>query len=189
MGIAPIYKGDWARGLPAVPLLEWQIILACLFCVGMVIAESNERMLKIPRLDLWIALAVWLVTVAFWLGQPTVPNASAMEPHVPNFEIYPFIDAQTYDKFAQSVLIGNGFGENEIPQRPLYIVFLVFLHVLVGQNYENVIVLQTLFFAAFPVLFICLAGNSLGDPLAYRLLCWQFYAITPQTWFLRLRAI
>ena len=165
MGIAPIYKGDWARGLPAVPLLEWQIILACLFCVGMVIAESNEKIYKIPRLDLWISLAIWLVTVAFWLGQPIVPNASALESHEPNFEIYPFIDAQTYDKFAQSVLIGNGFGVNEIPQRPLYIVFLVFLHTLVGQSYDNVIVVQTLFFAAFPVLLYLFGREFFGRPV------------------------
>ncbi len=165
MGIAPIYIGDWARGLPAVPLIEWQIVLACLFCVGMVLVESNEKILKIPRLDLWISLAIWLATVAFWLGQPTVPNASALEPRAPNFEIYPFIDAQTYDKFAQSVLIGNGFGVNEIPQRPLYIVFLVFMHTLVGQDYDSVIVVQTLFFAAFPVLLYLFGREFFGRPI------------------------
>ena len=165
IGIAPIYKGDWARGLPAVPLLEWQIFLACLFCVGMVIVEADRKVFNIPRLDLWISLAIWLVTVAFWLGQSTVPNASALEPHEPNFEIYPFIDAQTYDKFAQSVLIGNGFGVNEIPQRPLYIVFLVFMHVLVGQDYDNMIVVQSLFFAVFPVLLYLFGREFFGRPV------------------------
>lgn len=165
MGIAPIYKGDWARGLPAVPLLEWQIFLACLFCVGMILVEANEKIFKIPRLDLWISLAIWLLTVAFWLGLPIVPNASALEPHEPNYEIYPFIDAQTYDKFAQSVLVGNGFGENEIPQRPLYVVFLVFIHALVGQNYDSLIVVQTLFFAAFPVLLYLFGREFFGRPV------------------------
>jgi hypothetical protein len=165
MGIAPIYKGDWARGLPAVPLLEWQIILACLFCMGMVFVEADGKILKIPRLDLWISLAIGLATIAFWLSQPTVPNASALEPHEPNFEIYPFIDAQTYDKFAQSVLIGNGFGVNEIPQRPLYIVFLVFIHALVGQSYNSVIAVQTLFFAAFPVLLYLFGREFFGRPI------------------------
>jgi hypothetical protein len=165
MGIAPIYKGDWARGLPAVPLLEWQIILACLFCVGMVILESNPKILKIPRVDLWISLAVWLLTVAFWLGQPLVPNSSALEPRAPNFEVYPFSDAQTYDEFSQSVLIGYGFGVNEIPQRPLYIVFLTFLHVLVGQDYGNVIALQSVFFALFPVLLYWFGREFFGRPI------------------------
>ena len=165
MGIAPVYKGDWARGLPAVPLLEWQIILACVFCVGMVIVESNEKILKIPRLDLWIALAVWLAAVVLWLGQPIVPNSTALEPRAPNFEVYPFSDAQTYDEFSQSVLIGNGFGANEIPQRPLYVVFLIFLHVLVGQDYGRMIVLQTMVFALFPVLLYLFGREFFGRPI------------------------
>lgn len=169
MGIAPIYKGDWARGLPAVPLLEWQILLAVLFCIGTVLAEVNGRLLKIPRLDLWIALVVWAATVGLWLSQPTVPNASALEPREPNYEIYPFIDAHTYDKFSQSVLIGNGFGPNEIPQRPLYIVFLVFMHAVVGQNYENVIAIQTLFFAAFPVVLYLFGKEFFGRPIGISL--------------------
>ena len=169
MGIAPIYKGDWARGLPAVPLLEWQIFLAVLFCIGMFLAEVDGRLLKIPSLDLWIALAVWVATVGLWLSQPTVPNASALEPREPNYEIYPFIDAHTYDKFAQSVLIGNGFGPNEIPQRPLYIVFLVFMHTVVGQNYENVIALQTVFFAAFPVVLYLFGKEFFGRPIGVSL--------------------
>jgi hypothetical protein len=165
MGIAPIYKGDWARGLPAVPLLEWQIILACVFFIGMVIFETKSKTLKIPRLDLWISLAVWLLAVALWLGHPIVPNSSALEPRAPNFESYPFSDAQTYDEFSQSVLIGNGFGTNEIPQRPLYIVFLVFLHVLVGQNYGNMIAVQSMIFALFPVLLYFFGREFFGRPI------------------------
>jgi len=164
MGITPVYKGDWGRGLPAVPLLEWQIILACIFCVGMLIAESNQRILKIPRLDLWIALAVWLVAVALWLGQPLVPNATALNPIAPNYESYPFSDAQTYDEFSQSILIGNGF-ENKIPPRPLYIVFLTFLHMLVGQDYAKVIALQSIIFALFPVLLYLFGREFFGRPI------------------------
>ena len=145
--------------------LSGKLFLACVFCVGMVIAESNEKILKIPRLDLWIALAVWLATVALWLGQPIVPNSSALEPRAPNFEVYPFSDAQTYDEFSQSVLIGNGFGANEIPQRPLYIVFLAFLHVLVGQDYGKVIALQSMVFALFPVLLYLFGREFFGRPI------------------------
>ena len=165
MGIAPNYTSDWGRGLPAVPLLEWQIILACIFCVGTVIFESNQKILKIARLDLWISLAVWLIAVVLWLGQPIVPSASALEPRTPNFEVYPFSDAQTYDELSQSVLVGNGFGMGTIPPRPLYIVFLVFMHVLVGQNYGNMIVIQSIFFALFPVLLYLFGREFFGRPI------------------------
>lgn len=164
MGIDPIYKGDWARGLPAVPLLEWQIFLACIFCLGMMLAESNQKILTIPRLDFWIALFIWIAAAALWLSQPIVPNSSALEPLEPNFEVYPFSDAQTYDEFSQSLLIGNGFGE-KIPQRPLYIVFLTVLHVIAGQDYENVIALQSLVFALFPVLLYLFGREFFGRPI------------------------
>jgi hypothetical protein len=165
MGIDPIYKGDWARGLPAVPLLGWQIFLACLFCVGILLVEQSPKRINFARLDFWLALFIWLAAATLWLSQPVVPNPSALAPHAPNFEIYPFIDAQTYDEFAQSVLIGNGFNTNAIPQRPLYIVFLVFLHLLVGQNYEKVIALQSLVFALFPVLLYLFGRDFFGRPI------------------------
>ncbi len=165
LGIASTYKGDWARGLPAVPLLEWQIILACLFCFGMIIFETSGKIVKFRRLDLWISLAVWLLTVVFWLGQPIVPNPSALEPMEPNYETYPFIDAQMYDGYAQSILIGDGLRSNEIPQRPIYIVFLAFLHVLVGQDYDHVILAQSLFLALFPVLLYLFGAEFFGRPV------------------------
>ena len=165
LGIVPGYEGDWSRGLPAVPLLEWQIALACPFCLGMMVFEVREKVSNFPRLDVWICVAIWLGTAVLWLGQPVIPNASALEPHEPNFEIYPFLDAQTYDEFAQSVLIGNGFGKDQIPQRPLYIVFLVFMHAIAGQGYNNTIVLQTLFFAIFPVVLYLLGKEFFGRPL------------------------
>jgi 4-amino-4-deoxy-L-arabinose transferase-like glycosyltransferase len=164
MGIAPIHKGDWSRGLPAVSLLEWQIFLACLFCTGMILAETDPRAQKIPHLDFWIAIAIWVFASVLWLSQPIVTNSAALEPTEPNFEIYPFNDSQTYDEFAQSALVGNGFG-NRIPQRPLYIVFLIFMHVVVGQDYANVIALQSLIFALFPVLLYLFGRAFFGRPL------------------------
>lgn len=165
LGIATVYKGDWARGQPAVPLLEWQIVLACLFCLGMIIFETSGKRFKFQRLDLWISVAVWLLTVVFWLGQPVVPNPSALDPIGPNYEIYPFIDAQVYDGYAQSILIGNGLGANDIPQRPIYIVFLAFIHSLVGQNYADVISVQSLFLALFPVLLYLFGSEFFGRPV------------------------
>ncbi|MEW6401223.1 MAG: glycosyltransferase family 39 protein [Chloroflexota bacterium] len=165
MGIVPNYQGDWGRGMPTVALLEWQILLASLFCAGMVFAEVNPNLSKIPRLDLWISLAVWLLTVIIWLGQPIVPNASALEPRAPNFEIYPFSDGQIYDEFAQSALVGSGFGKDSIPSRPLYIVFLAFMHVLAGQDYNAIITIQSILFALFPVLLYLFGREFFGRPV------------------------
>lgn len=164
LGIDVIYKGDWARGLPAVPLLGWQILLACFALVGMILLETRPSPKRIPFPDLWIALVVWGFASTLWLSQPIVPNSAALEPLEPNFEIYPFNDSQTYDEFSQSLLIGNGFGE-KIPQRPLYILFLTALHLLVGQGYEEMIAAQTLVFALFPALLYLFGREFFGRPL------------------------
>lgn len=165
LGILSSYKGDWQRGLPAVALLEWQILLACIFCLVMFFVESKKRIIETPYLDLWICIAVWLSASVLWLSQPVIPNASALNPHEPNFEIYPFNDAQTYDEFAQSALVGNGFGDNRIPQRPLYIVFLIFSHALFGQDYNNIIFFQTLVFTIFPALLYLFGREFFSRPI------------------------
>jgi len=164
-GIAVTYRGDWARGLPAVPLLEWQIVLSSLSCLSMIFFETGKKRIGFQRLDLWICFFIWFLTVAFWFGQPIVPNASALNPTTPNNEVYPFIDAQVYDTYAQSILIGNGLGQDQIPQRPIYIVFLAFLHVLVGQDYDKMIFAQSLFLALFPVLLYLVGTEFYGRPV------------------------
>lgn len=172
IGIVPSYpKGDWSRGLPAVPLLEWQILVAFIFMFSFRVLELK----KIPFLqqqysEIWICGLVWMLAIGVWLSQPVIPNASALKPHEPNFEIYPFLDAQTYDQYAQSVLVGSGYGDGNIPQRPLYIVFLVFAHLLAGQDYEKIVMVQTAFLAFFPVLLYILGkeffGRSIGISVA-----------------------
>ena len=165
LGILSSYKGDWQRGLPAVPLLEWQIFLAFIACLAMFLIESKTKIVENPHFDLYICVAIWLCASVLWLSQPVVPNASALKPRGPNFEVYPFNDAQVYDEFAQSALVGNGFGDDKIPQRPLYVVFLMVSHLLVGQDYGNVIFFQTLVFALFPVLLYLFGREFFGRPV------------------------
>jgi 4-amino-4-deoxy-L-arabinose transferase-like glycosyltransferase len=165
LGIASSYSGDWQRGLPAVALLEWQIVVAAVFCLCALVVQARIRMRDFPYQDVLICVLIWAVTSVFWLSNPVIPNASALAPHEPNFEIYPFIDSQTYDQMAQSILIGDHFGREQIPQRPLYIGFLVLGHMLVGQDYTAMIFFQTLVFAFFPVLLFLLGRDLFGRPL------------------------
>lgn len=167
IGIVPSYsKGDWSRGLPAVPLLEWQIVVAFIFMVYFRVLELRKKtFFQQQYSEIWICSLIWILATGVWLSQPVIPNASALKPHEPNFEIYPFLDAQTYDQYAQSVLIGSGYGDGNIPQRPFYIVFLVFAHLLVGQDYEKIVIVQTVFLAFFPVLLYILGKEFFGRPI------------------------
>ncbi len=146
IGIIPDLVG-W--GEPAVALLEWQIWLAWLVGVLFLLFLANHRWPA--RRDWIVAAAIWLLAAGLWLGQPVRTAFFATPGRVPNYEIYPFSDGAYYGLFSQSILIGNGFKGGEVPPRPLYIALLAGFHALAGQEYEDIIVLQTLLLACFPV--------------------------------------
>jgi hypothetical protein len=166
IGVTPEAVGSW--GFPAVPLLEWQVGLAWLLgSLFMLVGGIFRPVLALKHLDVWIGLAIWLGTAALWLSQPVNPAYFATPPRPPNYEIYPYSDGLTYAQYAQSILIGNGMMGDEIPQRPLYIVFLTGLMALAGQDYNRVIALQTLVLACFPLI-LYLIGKELGSrPLGF----------------------
>ncbi len=164
--------GVGSFGLPAVPLLEWQLFIAWLSGLVILLFEKSIQMPKIRHPDLWIMFFIWAATSALWLSQPVNPAYFATPPRLPNLEIYPFSDALNYAVEAQSILIGNGmtaFFEG-IPPRPFYIEVLAWLHAIAGQNYSNVIALQTLILAFIPaVLYLIgkeISGRWLGVPVA-----------------------
>ena len=163
IGLVPDNTGEWS--LPGVALLEWQIILACVACVLVFLMETRTKATENKRIDLWISIAVLGGTVLLWLSQPVVPSFSALPPRAPNYEIYPFSDTQVYDEFAQSLLIGNGLKGNEIPPRPLYIVFLALLHLIMGQDYNAVIAAQSIVLALFPLALYWAGKEIFGRPV------------------------
>ncbi len=146
-------------GKPTVPLMEWQIWLGILLFVIFRLAENTSLfqyalifIQKHHKFSNWImTLTIWIAAFAIWSSIPVPPGFFATPPRAPNFEIYPFSDAAFYDFHAQSMLIGFGFRGDAIPPRPLYILFLALAHILVGQEYTRVIMLQTALLAFLPV--------------------------------------
>jgi hypothetical protein len=156
-GVVPIKDGSF--GDPPTPLLEWQIILAVLLGAITLLTESRW---KLKHLDALLFLLVYLFTCLLWLSDPLIPGFFATPPRTPNFEPYPFSDPQIYAQYSQSAIVGNGFLWPDIPTRPWYVMLLTWLHVLMGQNYDHVIILQTLLLAFFPAL-LYLLGRQLGS--------------------------
>ncbi len=165
VGIVRYNDGSW--GAPATPLLEWQIFLVLLASLVFLAMETRWRWLQSDR---FMGLFIYGVTCLLWLSKPVNPGFFATSPRAPNFEIYPFSDALIYAQYAQSALVGNGFMWPDVPTRPLYIAFITWLHVLAGQDYNRIIILQTLVLALFPVVLYFLGkelgGRSLGLGLA-----------------------
>lgn len=162
IGITPVEN----FGGPPVSFLEWQIVLVILI-VGLFvfIPVLNSQ----SSLSKWIPLGIYIFTVVLWLSQPINTAYFATPPRAPAFEIYPFSDAQFYAQYAQSALVGEGFLWPEVPARPFYVAILTWLHLLGNQSYNNVVVLQTLILALFPVSLFILGKKIGGRPLGLSL--------------------
>ena len=157
LGISPTRDGSF--GNPVTPLLEWQILLAIM--VG-VTAMLTEPYWKAKRLDVIVFALVYLSACLIWLADPLVPGFFATPPRAPNFEPYPFSDPLIYAQYSQSALVGEGFLWPDIPTRPFYVMLLTWLYAIAGQNYYNVIILQTILLAFFPAV-LYLLGKELGS--------------------------
>ena len=147
----PAYWGE-----PGVPLLGWQAVVAILIggavlTLGLRFAFDRDERSAI-RTDVICAALIWLVAVWIWLSVPmSVMQNSFYAPMMPpTNQPFPNSDAAYYDYHAQSVLLGMGY-LGDIPTRPLYILLLVFLHVLFGQNYALIVAGQSFVLALFPV--------------------------------------
>jgi hypothetical protein len=165
-GIRAESVGVWSK--PAIPFLEWQILIAWAVGTILLLSEIYGRMPRLAHPDFWIGLAVWVGVSVLWLSQPVNVGWLA-GPRAPNFEPYPFSDALTYDQFAQSILIGDGMDGDAIPPHPLYVVFLAGLHGIGGQDYRVVIALQSLVLAAFPLALYFIGKEISGRPLGIML--------------------
>ena len=156
-GISPIRDGSF--GHAPTPLLEWQIGLAVVVGVVVLLTEANW---KIKRLDVVLFVLVYLAACVIWLSDPLVPSYFATPPRAPNFEPYPFSDPLIYAQYSQSALVGEGFLWPDIPTRPFYVTLLTWMYALVGQNYYHVMILQTILLAFLPAV-LYLLGRELGS--------------------------
>ena len=156
-GISPTRDGSF--GNPPTPLLEWQIALAILLGTIFIL---NEARLQNKHIDISLFFVIYLSTCLLWLADPLVPSFFATPPRPPNFEPYPYSDALSYAQYAQSALVGDGFLWPEIPTRPLYVALLTWMYAIAGQNYYNVLILQTVLLAFFPAV-LYLIGKELGS--------------------------
>jgi hypothetical protein len=145
-----------AWNTPGVPVSEWHIWLAWIAGVCMLAAGLNRKVIpqkgwKPTAFDVLMALVLWGLAVGVWMRQPVPYTFFTPKPIAPNFEVYPYSDAANHDIVAQHILVGNGFMGDQVTKRPLLSVFLAGLHTAAGQDYDQMILLQTLFLAMFPV--------------------------------------
>ena len=153
-GIDPVRVSIISLGAPILEGQIWYIsgILVLVMAASFAWAgiPSKDRPRLAGRIDLMVALSLWVIAVVLWMSLP-LPGNNYFAPPVqaPNFEKYPFSDAAQYDQ--NGLFVYYGTLENRIISKPLYVTLLALLHALVGLSYERVILLQTIIVAFFPV--------------------------------------
>lgn len=152
-----------------VPILGVQILAAIIFGLIEFYLENRLRLVSVfqkhPWLfDLVIFTLIWAIAAVCWVNTPIAPSRFNTQPLPPNYASYPFSDAQEYNLNAQRILLGKGIGI-EYVDKPLHLVFLVLLHVLGGQNFNQVILIQTILLGCIPAL-IYLLGKSIYNRMA-----------------------
>ena len=130
--------------------MGWQMALGIL--AGLFILLCGLRSSFPSRVDVILPMALWLLAVVIWLQVPVsvMQNSFYAPINPPAGQPFPNSDAGYYDSMAQSLLIGYPY-LGDIPTRPLYVVFLAFLHLLAGDRYRLIIAGQTLLLAFIPV--------------------------------------
>ena len=168
-----LVKDNAFFGKPTVPLLEWHLILAFIACLFTTAMEIRRKGFASSRISRMLPFLVWAGAAIIWLAIPNQQGFFSPAGRAPNFEVYPFSDGSFYGHYARSLAEGMRFKGSDIPPRPLYIVLLAVFHLIAGNEYDSIILLQTLVIAILPML-IYLIGTELhshGAGLAAALLC------------------
>ncbi len=141
-----------------VPILASQLSAAIL---GGIFFLQIEKKWNWRRSDLAVSLLIYAATAILWAREPLQKSFLFIGPYPPNHVLYPFADAAIFDTASQFALIGQGIFNGQFFERSLYLSFLVYLHSLIGQDYEKIMAIQAGVFAVFPAL-IYLIGRSLN---------------------------
>lgn len=160
IGVSPDAR-FWQKA--GAPILLPQVLFA--WAAGLTICSLITRLkvIKSIKTDIPIGIVLWGLACALWLSQPLRPSYNSLAPSAPNFQSYPFADSMIYDLAAHEYLIGKPI-PSEFGVKPLYSLFLAFLHFLVGERYVILVSLQIVVLAVIPVLVYLITASLSNRP-------------------------
>lgn len=156
-GIGIDYPADYWYGA-GVPLLGLQTLFCLLVGSVFLLLENKTRLLDKKGIDAVVFLFIWLVSAWLWAREPLHPNY--FMPDTADNIIYPYSDGATFDQGAQYLLIGQGLFNGGFFERPLYSVFLAYLHLIFGQDTVALMSAQAALLAVLPAV-VYLIGREL----------------------------
>ena len=153
IGIDPMPRTNWYES--GVPVLSIQVVVAALIAAaltGLIVWVSGRKEKR--GTDILLSIAIWALAAYLWSQAPLPPNNFfAPGPYPPDYAYLPYSDAASFDMSAQYALAGQGIaGGNTFKGHSAYLGFLVFLHLLAGQDFSLLVTWQVIIFAVFPVI-------------------------------------
>lgn len=146
-GIGIDYPADYWYGA-GVPVLGLQVLFCLLIGAVFLWIEGKTRFLDKRGIDVVIFIILWLMAAWLWSREPLHPNY--FMPDTADNVIYPYSDGATFDQGAQYLLIGQGLFNGQFFERSLYSIFLAYLHMALGQDFENLMTAQAALFGVLP---------------------------------------
>jgi hypothetical protein len=153
----------WSKA--GVPLLWPQIFLALALGLGLhyFLGRAPGGKISPLWLDLGLCSLFWLAAVLLWSGQSYAPGVFNTPARPPTYQIYPINDSLIFDVTAQKMLIGREMSYTS-HDKPVFIAYLVLLHLLAGENFSLLYLLQIFSFAFIPVCGYLLGKNLHSRP-------------------------
>ncbi|MHC1783382.1 MAG: glycosyltransferase family 39 protein [Anaerolineaceae bacterium] len=152
-----------------VPLLGIQIIGAVTLGLFYLFLEKQGWIMRLFEkktwlIDLILMGLIWGGAAFCWATTPVASSRFNTQPLPPNYTSYPFSDALEYVLSADMILQGKDIAYSYV-DKPMHLVFLVFIQLLGGHDFTRVILAQTILLAVMPAL-LYLLGKSLFNRTA-----------------------
>lgn len=148
-GLGILHAGDYWYGT-GVPVLGLQILFALTVGIFVMWIDGRAASGETKITEWLICFAIFFVTAWLWAREPLRPNF--FMPDTVKNVLYPYSDSATFDIGSQFALIGQGLFNNQFFDRALYSALLTYLHILFGQDFEQLLTAQAVVYAVFPVI-------------------------------------
>lgn len=155
-GVGVSHPADYWYG-GGVPILGLQVLFSIMMGIVFSFFETNLNFNK-KKIDILFFILIWIIAAALWAREPLSPNY--FMPDTANNPLYPYSDSMTFDVGAQYSLLGQTLFNGIYFDRILYSVFLVYLHLFLGQDFNLLTTVQAVLFSVFPAI-IYLIGKEL----------------------------
>ena len=158
IGLVP---DDRFWNVPGMPITGLQFFGSLLLVTVLIFTQPMR--LSRRWIDFLACLVLFLAAGLLWNTTTLKQHYFSPQPIGPDQQPYPASDALIYDASAHYFINGYGIFSSGYTDKPLYIVFLGLLHLLAGENYWLLTVLQVWVLALIPPM-IYLIGRSMHSP-------------------------